>query len=110
MAKKKKYKVPQQQQTKESLPKVAKVVQKNKPQAAVVTQEPTFIFGRINYIYMLVGAACLAIGLALMSGGAMPDPDTWDDSIIYSFRRITLAPMVMIVGLILLIFAIFKRQ
>ncbi len=109
MAKKKKYKVPPQKAS-SSVPKVAKVVQKNKPKAAVVAPEPTFIFGRINYIYMLIGAACLAIGLALMSGGAMPDPDTWDDSLIYSFRRITLAPMIMIVGLILLIIAIFKRK
>lgn len=110
MAKKKKYKVPQQQKAKDSIPKVAKVVQKNKPKAAIVAPEPTFIFGRINYIFMLAGAACLALGLILMSGGAMPNPDTWDDSIIYSFRRITLAPMVMIVGLILLIIAIFKRK
>lgn len=107
MAKKKKFKVPQQQKVTKTTPKVAKVVLKNK--ATTVTPEATFIFGRINYIFMLAGAACLAIGLALMTGGAMPDPDTWDDNIIYSFRRITLAPMIMIVGLILLIVAIFKR-
>lgn len=112
MAKKKKYKVPQQKQAQQPTPKVAKVAkvaQKNKTVAAKAP-EATFIFARINYMFMLAGAACLALGLILMSGGAQPDPDTWDPSIIYSFRRITLAPMVMIVGLILLIFAIFKRK
>ena len=92
MAKKKKFKVPQQQKAKKPIPKVAKVVQKTKVKAAVIEHEPTFIFGRINYIFMLAGAACLALGLILMSGGAQPDPDTWDPNIIYSFRRITLAP------------------
>ena len=111
MAKGKKYKVPQQKKAQKPTPKVAKVAKRAKTKAVVANApEATFIFGRINYIYMIAGAACLALGLALMSGGAMPDPDTWDPSIIYSFRRITLAPMIMIVGLILLIFAIFKRQ
>jgi len=109
MAKKKKFKVPQPQKAKKPVPKVAKVVQKTKAKAAVVEHEQTFIFGRINYILMLAGAACLALGLILMSGGAQPDPDTWDPNIIYSFRRITLAPMVMIAGLVLLVYAIFKR-
>lgn len=77
--------------------------------AAPKAADATFIFGKINYMYMLAGAACLLIGLVLMSGGQMPDADTWDNSIIYSFRRITLAPMLMIVGLILEIMAIFKK-
>ncbi len=113
MAKKKKYKVPQTKKTAPAqAPKVAKVAPTPKRTKATAAKAPeaTFIFGRINYIYMLAGAACLALGLILMSGGKMPDADTWDDSIIYSFRRITLAPMIMIVGLILEIVAIFKRK
>lgn len=111
MAKGKKFKAPKQKKAKEPIPKVAKVVHKSPSKVATVeAPEAVFIFGRINYIFMLAGAACLALGLALMSGGEMPDPDTWDPGIIYSFRRITLAPMVMIVGLILLVFAIFKRK
>ncbi len=68
-----------------------------------------FLFERNNFIYMLAGAGLLILGLLLMSGGKMPSPDVWDDSLIYSFRRITLAPAVMLVGLGLLIAAIFKR-
>jgi len=42
-----------------------------------------------------------------MSGGAMPDSNTWDPSIIYSFRRITLAPVVILIGIGIEIYAIF---
>ncbi len=66
-------------------------------------------FGRQNYLLMGAGALLIAIGLFLMSGGAMPSPDVWDDSIIYSTRRTLIAPMVILAGLIIEIIAIFKR-
>ena len=55
------------------------------------------------------GVLLIALGLILMSGGAMPSPDVWDESIIYSTRRTILAPIVMLAGLGLEIYAIFKR-
>ena len=67
------------------------------------------LFGRENYILMIAGIALVLIGFVLMSGGAMPDADTWDDNIIYSFRRTVLAPFIVLVGLGVEIFAIFKR-
>ncbi|HMQ48782.1 MAG TPA: DUF3098 domain-containing protein [Saprospiraceae bacterium] len=66
-------------------------------------------FGKQNYILMLAGAGLIALGLLLMSGGAMPSPDVWDNSIIYSTRRTFIAPLVMIIGLVVEIYAIFKR-
>lgn len=66
------------------------------------------IFGKQNYIYLGIGFALILIGLLLMQGGAMPNPDVWDESLIYSFRRITLAPLVMIAGFAMGIYAIFK--
>jgi hypothetical protein len=45
-----------------------------------------------------------------MSGGSMPSPDVWDESLIYSFRRITLAPIVLIAGLIVSGMAIFVKK
>ena len=66
-------------------------------------------FGRQNYLLMGAGALLIAIGLFLMAGGAMPSPDVWDDSIIYSTRRTLIAPMVILIGLVVEIFAIFKR-
>lgn len=66
-------------------------------------------FGKQNYILMLVGAGLIMLGLILMSGGAMPSPDVWDDSLIYSTRRTFIAPLVILIGLVVEIFAIFKR-
>ena len=67
------------------------------------------IFNRNNYILMGAGALLMAIGILLMGGGDMPDPNTWDESIIYSPRRMVLAPLLMIAGLVVEVFAIFKR-
>lgn len=66
------------------------------------------LFGKSNYIYMLIGIGLIVLGMLLMSGGHMPDAQTWDDSIIYSFRRVTLAPILIILGLLVEIYAIFK--
>ncbi len=66
------------------------------------------IFGKKNYLWVLGGLGLILLGLLLMSGGAMPSPDVWDDSIIYSFRRITLAPILILAGIIAQIVAIFK--
>ena len=67
------------------------------------------IFGKKNYLLMLVGLALIAVGLMLMSGGAMPDPNTWDESLIYSSRRTLLGPVVILLGLVVEIVAIFKN-
>ena len=67
------------------------------------------IFKPNNYYIMLAGLGLILLGLLLMSGGAMPDPNTWDDSIIYSFRRTFLATIVILSGLGLEIYAIFKK-
>jgi hypothetical protein len=58
---------------------------------------------------MLAGIGLIALGLLLMSGGAMPSPDVWDESIIYSTRRTLIAPIVIVLGLVVEIVAIFKR-
>lgn len=68
-----------------------------------------FIFGRQNFIYMGIGLGLILAGLAAMAGGAMPDPAKWEPERIYSFRRITLAPMLMVAGFIAVIFGIFKK-
>jgi hypothetical protein len=66
------------------------------------------IYGRQNFLLFGIGLALVFAGLVLMSGGHMPNPDTWDPGIIYSFRRITLAPMLMLAGFVVVIIGIFK--
>ncbi|MEO1258066.1 MAG: DUF3098 domain-containing protein [Bacteroidota bacterium] len=67
------------------------------------------IFDKTNYMLMLAGIGLIALGLLLMQGGAMPTPDVWDESLIYSSRRIVLAPFVILLGLGVEIYAIFKK-
>ena len=62
----------------------------------------------INYCLMLVGAIVIVIGFILMAGGAEATPENFSYDI-FSWRRITLAPIVVIVGFAFEIFAIMKR-
>jgi hypothetical protein len=67
------------------------------------------LFTRENYIWMLAGLAIIALGMFLMSGGKSPDPMVFDQKEIYSPRRITIAPILIIIGLGLEVFAIFRK-
>lgn len=79
------------------------------PRSRTAAAKQELMFGRQNYILFIAGVVLIAIGLLLMTGGQMPDEKTWDESIIYSFRRITLAPIFIVAGLVVEIFAIFKK-
>lgn len=73
------------------------------------THYSDFLFKKENYLFVIGGCVLVVIGMFLMNGGQMPDDDTWDTDVIYSFRRITLAPIVIMVGLILPIIGIFRK-
>lgn len=68
------------------------------------------IFGRQNFILMGLGLGMVLLGLALMSGGAMPDPNKWEPERIYSPIRITVAPILMVAGFVTVIWGIFKQK
>ncbi|MBK8567199.1 MAG: DUF3098 domain-containing protein [Saprospiraceae bacterium] len=89
-------------------PKVASTIQRSRA-AAVAPKRTILIFDKTNYLLMLVGFALIAFGLVLMSGGQMPDPNTWDESLIYSRRRTVIAPAIVLIGLVVEIVAIFKK-
>ncbi len=76
-----------------------------------IKPQPRFplLFSKQNYIYMAIGVGLIALGMILMLGGAMKDPNVWDESAIYSARRTVLAPIVILAGLATEIYAIFKR-
>ncbi|MEL7121918.1 MAG: DUF3098 domain-containing protein [Bacteroidota bacterium] len=78
-----------------------------KSRTAVASQE--MVFNNQNFLYMGVGILLIIIGFVLMSGGQMPSPDVWDENIIYGFRRTVLAPIFILAGLVVEIYAIFKK-
>ena len=59
---------------------------------------------------MAIGLIAVALGLILMGGGKSKDPNVFNPSEIYSFRRITLAPILILGGFVIEIFAIFKSD
>ena len=67
------------------------------------------MFERSSFIWMLLGLVVIAIGLILMSGGRSEDPNVFNKDEVYGFRRITLAPIIILAGLVIEIVAIFRR-
>jgi hypothetical protein len=72
-------------------------------------QKSEFLFDKINYKILLIGIAVIAIGFILMSGGGSDDPKVFNDAI-FNFRRIRLAPTVVLIGFGITIYSIFKTQ
>ena len=67
-----------------------------------------FALGRENYKLMAIGFAVIIVGFILMAGGRSDDPKVFSDDI-FSFRRVTLAPLIVLAGFIFEIYAIMKR-
>lgn len=66
-------------------------------------------FGKENYRLMLIGLGIIILGFVLMSGGKLDDPAAFNPEI-FSFRRISLAPIVVIAGFLVEVFAIIKKS
>lgn len=62
-----------------------------------------------NYILLAIGFAIIIVGYMLMVGGGTDDPKVFNEEELYSFRRITLAPIVIVAGFIFEIYAIMKK-
>ena len=67
------------------------------------------LFGKRNYRFMIIGLFFIAIGFILMSGGGSDDPNIFNEEI-YSFRRIRLAPILVITGFIIEVYAILTKS
>jgi predicted ABC-type sugar transport system permease subunit len=72
------------------------------------SQNGALLFDKINYAIMAAGSFLIVLGFILMSGGNT-DPNVFNEAEIYSFRRITLAPILVIAGFIFIIVAILKK-
>ena len=64
-----------------------------------------FIFGKRNYKFMFIGLAFIAIGFILMSGGGSDDPNVFNPDI-FNWRRIRLAPTLVLIGFAIQVYAI----
>jgi uncharacterized protein YoxC len=68
------------------------------------------LFGKDNILWMLIGVAVIVLGIFLMSGGKSEDPNVFDVNEVYSTTRITVAPILIIVGLLIEVYAIMKKS
>ena len=72
-------------------------------------QKPDFLFEKGNYKILLIGIAVIVLGFILMSGGGSDDPKVFSEDV-FSFRRIRIAPTVVLIGFGIIIYSIFKKS
>lgn len=66
------------------------------------------VFSWVNYKFMLLGVLLLVVGFVLMAGGGSDDPNVFNEAI-FSWRRIVLAPIVVLLGFGVVGYSIFKK-
>lgn len=71
--------------------------------------EDRLAFTRLNYRLLLIGLGIVVLGYILMAGGGSGDPNVFDESEIFSARRITVAPIVCLIGYLFVVYAIMKK-
>ncbi|WP_395046965.1 DUF3098 domain-containing protein [Flavobacterium sp.] len=71
-------------------------------------KEQGFLFEKVNYKILLIGIAVIAVGFILMSGGGSDNPAVFNTEI-FSFRRIRLAPTMVLIGFGITIYSILKN-
>lgn len=81
---------------------------RNRPSAPDAPENPRLPLTRRNYLVLLVGVGVILLGMLLMAGGGGTSPDRFDDSL-FSWRRITLAPILVVGGFAVEIYGLMKR-
>jgi hypothetical protein len=76
--------------------------------AAQPVKTGDFAFGKENYRLLFIGLAFITLGFILMIGGGSKDPKVFNPAI-FNFQHITLAPILVLIGYIIEIFAIMKK-
>ena len=79
------------------------------PSSETENNSKTLPFTRMNYIIVLIGIALIALGMILMIGGGSDDPDVFNPKM-FDFRHITLAPILVLLGFVVEIIAIFWKK
>lgn len=73
-----------------------------------INENTGFALGKENYKLMAIGFAIIVVGFILLSGGGSDDPNVFSEDI-FSFRRLTIAPIVLLIGFSFEIYAIMKK-
>jgi cytochrome bd-type quinol oxidase subunit 2 len=73
-------------------------------------QQDEMVFSWANYKWMLIGVVIIILGFVLMAGGGSDDPNVFSAEEIFSWRRISLAPFVVLVGFGVVGYSIFHRK
>ena len=68
-----------------------------------------FAFQKVNFQWLFIGLVIIVIGFLLMIGGESPDPAKFDAKELFSPIRITLAPILVVIGYLVIIYAIMKK-
>lgn len=90
-------------------PAPASVKSTRKDKIRIERTPETLFFGPQTYKLLGIGFAVIVLGFLMMLGGRGDDPAVFDEDIIYSFRKVTLAPILILAGLAVVIYGIFKK-
>lgn len=82
---------------------------KTAPKVDKPEEKSDFLFGKKNYLIMIAGLVFIVVGFILMSGGGSDDPNVFNKEI-YNFRRIRLAPTLVLIGLGIQVYAILFKE
>lgn len=73
-------------------------------------RKPGFAFGKENYRILIIGVVIVIVGYLLMIGGGSEDPKVFNADEIFSTRRITIAPITILTGFVVVLFGIMKKS
>lgn len=85
------------------------VVTSTTPAAKKTVAPAPELFNKENYKWMIIGGMIVILGMILMSGGRSQDPNSFDPKVVYSTVRVTIAPILIIGGLLVELFAILRK-
>ena len=73
-------------------------------------EKKNMVLNKKNYLFIILGCVVVILGFVLMSGGGSENPDNFNEEELFSFRRITLAPFLVMLGYGLVLFGIMKKN
>ena len=88
---------------------IKKQAPQQKPAAVKPVNTQREFFTKENFKWMVIGGVIIILGMVLMSGGKNQDPNVFDPNLVYSTTRVTVAPILIIAGLLVELYAILKK-